>query len=231
MISFHSVLACQVTFPQPQELALGMAFSPAIVASTSNGWATQPWPGNNSWPMAPLVPSVLIAQVACVASTGERWLLSAWPGRGAWPFCFPSSSIGCQVRGQSYQLSLPSQIENFLAPGQTNLGSNNTDYCTRDFCTSGVYVEDAWMFKGLFSSAVFYLKAQKEIQAQALIPTRELSHLASQYILFFPVDNVDPFCQIYCSPQPLYFSDKVLRGQYWAERTRIIPFQYKKRPF
>lgn len=231
MLKLYSCLAGQATFPTHDSSVLPVTFAPAIVDSTSNGWATQPWPGVNEWPMASKIPKLVFGQVVTTASDGEDWLHSPWPGRGAWPYSRPRQSLLCQYTVQSNESVFYSQVEQFLAPGQTNYGSNSTEYCARDFCSSGVYVEEGWMFKSLFTQCVFYLKAEKELQAQVLVPTNTSKLLPSQYIVYFPVDNVDPFCQIYISTQPLYFTNSVLRGQFWAERTRIVPCQWKKRPF
>lgn len=231
MISLRYNLASQVTFPSNQAEVLSCAFSPAVVAATSAGWCTQAWPGTQSWPVAPLVPSVLYGQAQATASNGSGWLLSAWAGRGTWPYGFPTRDLRCQYEMQWAQKPVPAQIAQELAEGQTNLGSNDTTFCGRDFCTSGLYVAIAWMWKAHFTQCVFYLKAQKTLACSVLSPASVSYPFRCQYLVEFPVDNVDPFCQIYCSTVPLFFANNNLGSQYWAERTRILYSQWKKRPF
>jgi hypothetical protein len=231
VISLRYSLASQAIFPTNTSRVLSTTVSPAIVAATSAGWCTQPWPGEASWPMASLVPKLLFGQVETVASEGDGWLLSAWPGRGVWPYTFPSRDLRCQYSAQWEDKPLGAQLTLELSPSQTNLGSNDTTFCGRDFCSSGLFVAEAWMWKSLFCQNVFYLKAQKILYCACLIPSKVNLIFAAQYLLEFPVDNVGPFTQIYCSTEPLFFSNKLLGSQYWAERTRILQCQWKKRPF
>jgi hypothetical protein len=230
-ISLYRSLHSQMVFPSNTARVLPVTFSPAIVASTSNGWCSQPWPGSQSWPMAPMIPKVLLGQALIQSSTGEGWLLSSWPGRGTWPYGRPTASLICQYSMQWAAKDLPSQVAQFLGPSQTNLGSNSTQYCARDFCSSGVFVENAWMFKSHFSQVVFYLQAQKVLRCMVLFPSLIKKTFQAQYYLEFPVDRVGPFTQIYCSTEPLHFQDSPLHCQYWAERARTLACQWKKRPF
>lgn len=231
-ISLYHNLRCQMVFPTvggarivPQTIAL------AIVATSSSGWLTQPWPGTMPWPFSPRIPKLLFGQFLAVASDGQGWLLSKWPGRGAWPYTRASKTLRGQYAMQWAQKTLNASVTMFLNIGQTNLGSNNTKYCGRDYCSSGVYVANAWMFKSLFQQATCALMGQHLVRCSVITPKKVSYALPNQYFIENPVDRVGPFNQIYLSPIELNFNDKLLGGQYWAERSSTMHSQWKKRPF
>lgn len=223
-------LHCQIVFPTNETKALNSQIGISLVASRSAGWCAAPWPGETSWPFTALIPGVLHCSVMCTASDGQGWIGSAWPGKGIWPFCLPNKSLHCQYQGQKHNEHLHCQSTNFLAKGQTNLGSANNSFCTRDYCSSGVYVEESWMFKSLFSQVTAVLRGYKRLRCSILSPVQYDKVLSSQVTEITYQEKVFP-CQIYTSTIPLEFNDYNLHSQYHCETPKTIHCQWKKRPF
>lgn len=231
MINFSRGLHGQAVFPTNKEQPLACAFSPVTIGQTSAGWATQPWPGTDSWPVAAQLPTALLAQASCIASDGQGWLESPWPGRGDYPYLFSTKGLYGQYSMQWAQTPIPAQVTQYLYQTQTNLGSNYTRFCERPYCSSGVYESLGWMFKPLYTQVIFGIKASNATNAQVLLPTFVKLKLFSQYYIEFDGETIKPPTQIYCSTVPLFFTDNALHAQCIVEEKKTLSCQWKKRPF